>query len=195
MLLNNKKPYLFLLPLTVLLVGVLLPLPGHAMRGMNLFGGEVTEVKCRVCHETRFNKGDSPLAEWLGMRNPDKHHLKVGTEVKCTTGPPGQALGNVYDCTSCHRFTWDEETVSYKFDVFRDCLYCHPASTVTGPPMRNRHPMRGLPCNACHGITIYDDGTYDYTGGGRGGMGGGRGGRGGMRGSSMGGMGGGGSCR
>ncbi len=180
MLLSNKKYLLFLLLSITLTVAMLLPLPSHAMRGMNLFGSEVTEVKCRVCHETRFNLGDSPIAEWLGTRNPDKHHLKVGTEVKCTTGPPGATLGDVYDCTSCHRFTWDEESVSYKFDVFRDCLYCHPASTVTGPPMRNRHPMRGRPCNACHGITIYDDGSYDYTGGGMRG-----GGRGGMRSSSM----------
>ena len=180
MLLSNKNLHLFLL-LSMLFVGSLVLHPAHARMGMNLFGNEVTEAKCRVCHEKRFNKGDSPLTEWLGMRNADKHHLKVGTEVKCTTGPPGAKLGDVYDCTSCHRFTWDAESVSYKFDTFRDCLYCHPASTVTGPPMSNRHPMRGLPCNVCHGITIYDDGSYDYSGSGRGGMGS----RGGMRGSSM----------
>jgi len=197
---NLSLPVLF----SALCLGALIFTPAHAMRGMNLFGNDVTEVKCRVCHEKRFNKGDSPLAEWLEMRNPDKHHLKVGTEVKCTTGPPGATLGDVYDCTSCHRFVWDAESVSYRFDVFRDCLYCHPENTVTGPPMRNRHPMMGRPCRVCHGITIYDDGTYDYAGGGRmggGGMGGGRMGGGGMRGGGMGGGGmrgggmGGGGCR
>ena len=180
----SKKNIYLLLLLPALSIGAFFFSPVHAMGGKDLFGDEVTAVKCRVCHEKRFNKGDSPLAEWLGMRNPDKHHLKVGTEVKCTTGPPGATLGDVYDCTSCHRFVWDAESVSYKFDVFRDCLYCHPESTVTGPPMSNRHPMMGRPCNVCHGITIYDDGTYDYTGGG--GMGG-RGGGGGMGGGMGGG--------
>jgi len=178
-----------LLLLTAFVTGTFVSGPAHTRGGMDLFGDSVTEVKCRVCHEKRFEKGDSPLAEWLEMRNPDKHHLKVGTDVECPTGPPGADLGNVYDCTSCHRFTWDEESVSYKFDVFRDCLYCHPASTVTGPPMSNRHPMRGRPCRVCHGITIYEDGTYDYTGGGMGGggMGGGGMGGGGMGGGGMGG--------
>ncbi len=137
--------------------------PSLAMMGKDLFGDNVTAAKCRVCHVKRFEKGDSPLAEWLQWRNPNKHHLKVGKKVECPTGPPGADLGDVYDCTSCHRFVWNSETVSYKFDVFRDCLYCHDVNTVTGPPMSNRHPMMGRPCNVCHGITIYEDGTYDYT--------------------------------
>ncbi len=158
-----------------LFLGITLYIPVSAGMGMmDLFGNNVTAEKCRVCHEKRFDKGDSPLAEWLEMRNPDKHHIKVGTDVECSTGPPDAQLGEVYDCTSCHQFSWDEETVSYKFDTFRDCLYCHPESTVTGPPMSNRHPMMGRPCSVCHRITIYEDGTYDYTGGGMGGgMGGG----------------------
>ncbi len=181
---SNENTCLFLL-LSALFVGLIFSNSTHARGGKDLFGNEVTAVKCRVCHEKRFNKGDSPLVEWLGVRNPDKHHLKVGTEVKCSTAPPGVTLGDVYDCTSCHRFTWDAETVSYKFDIFRDCLYCHPANTVAGPPRSNRHPMMGLPCNVCHGIRIYNDGTYDYTGGG--GMGGGGKGGGGMGGRSGGG--------
>ncbi len=169
------------------LLGAALYIPAAAGMGMmDLFGDSVTAEKCRVCHEKRFEKGDAPLAEWLQVRNPDKHHLLVGTKVECPTGPPDARLGDVYDCTSCHRFSWSEETISYRFDTFRDCLYCHPVDTVTGPPMGNRHPMMGRPCNVCHGITIYDDGSYDYTGGG--GMGGG-----GMGGGG-GGMGGGGGC-
>ncbi len=168
----SKKIVSLFLPLTLFVVGLLFSTSSQACRCKDIFGDEVTAVKCRVCHEKLFNTGVSPLSDWLEMRNPDKHHLKVGTPVEHTTGPPGATLGDVYDCTSCHRFTWDAETTSYKFDVFRDCLYCHPASTVEGRPMSNRHPMRGRPCNVCHGITIYDDGTYEYSGSGGGGMGG-----------------------
>lgn len=160
---TKKIRYLILL-IPIVTIGILaISPPGLAMMGKDLFGSNVTAAKCRVCHVKRFEKGDSPLAEWLQWRNPDKHHLKVGKKVECPTGPPGADLGDVYDCTSCHRFVWDSETVSYKFDVFRDCLYCHDVNTVTGPPMSNRHPMMGRPCGACHGITIYEDGTYDYT--------------------------------
>ncbi len=172
----NVKTGTSFLPLALFFIAMLFATPSQACRCKDIFGSEITAVKCRVCHEKLFESGVTPLADWLEMRNPDKHHLKVGTPVTRTTGPPGAVLGDVYDCTSCHRFTWDAETSSYQFDIFRDCLYCHPPSTVDGPPMSNRHPMRGLPCNVCHGITIYDDGSYEYTGG-SGGMGGGMGGR------------------
>ncbi len=170
-----KKSHFLVLLVPVFAITALIISPSGLtmMSSMDLFGNNVTAAKCRVCHVQRFEKGDSPLAEWLEWRNPDKHHLKVGTKVECPTGPPGADLGDVYDCTSCHRFVWDNETASYKFDIFRDCLYCHNVDTVTGPPMNNRHPMMGRPCGVCHGIKIYDDGSYEYTDdGGMGGSGG-----------------------
>lgn len=111
------------------------------------YGGTPTEAQCRVCHEDlkRF-----PL---LKYRNPDKHHLLLGSKIPSPTIAPNGIPGQTYQCLSCH--TGQQIGSSFQIDVVRNCLQCHPARTVTGSPRsENVHhrtdTYRQFRCSVCH---------------------------------------------
>ncbi len=140
-----------------------------------IFCGDVREEICRNCHE------DLEALPMLKARNPDRHHLLIGTPIPSLSqskapDAPGGTPGEPYNCFSCHTLTWEG-----KGDIqpFRDCLICHPVWRVTGSPMRgtNVHheteTFRQHDCWVCHSRT---GGLAGESGGGMGGGGGGGGG-------------------
>jgi hypothetical protein len=182
----------------------------HGMMGFQIFNGPPTAPQCRNCH---YNLKRFPtLGLNLGLRNPDRHHLLIGTTIpprsrsKAPDAIGATNAGGKYNCFSCHLMLPEQAApLEGNFAIvepFRDCLQCHPAWRVTGGPMggmmgggRNVHMENGAlfrqrNCQACHGagqgIDTDGDGLSDWpdepTSGGRGGMGGGRGGMGGGRG-------------
>ncbi len=108
-------------------------------RGMQIFDGEPTAPQCRNCH---YDLERFPLLGLhLGLRNPDRHHLLIGTTIpprsrsKAPDAIGATNEGALYNCFSCHLIALDTETLEYTIvEPFRDCLQCHPAWIVTGPP-------------------------------------------------------------
>ncbi len=169
-------------------------------RGMKIFVGAPTAPQCRNCH---YNLNRFPtLGLNLKLRNPDRHHLLIGTTIppisrsKAPDARGATNEGQAYNCFSCHLMLPETGIpLQGEFKIvepFRDCLQCHPAWRVTGRPMRgNNVHMERNPlflqrnCQACHGagqgIDTDGDGLSDWpnepTSSGRGGRSGGMGGR------------------
>ena len=105
----------------------------HAGR-RSIFTGIPTEADCRLCH------GDD--------MNVVLHHNLIGTVIpewdeSTAPGASNAVPGEPYECLSCHDMN----------NVTRDCLQCHPAWIVTGPPGRcgdNVHHNISVSCNYCH---------------------------------------------
>lgn len=101
---------------------------------------------CRSCHD-----------DWtslpLGVSNPDNHHLKVGTTINHTTAP-NAVLGQLYDCTTCHVFTWSDAEYRFIMNAERNCFVCHGLATVANQYLGNRHhdtaTARSFQCTTCH---------------------------------------------
>jgi len=161
---------------------------------MKIFDGPPTAPQCRNCH---YNLKRFPiLGLYLGLRNPDRHHLLIGTTIppisrsKAPDAIGAKNSGARYDCFSCHLIVLNTETLEHEIvEPFRNCLLCHPAWRVTGKPrrgnnvhMENNTLFLQRNCQACHGagqgIDTDGDGLSDWPdepttgGGGRGGMGG-----------------------
>ena len=175
----------------------------YSMMGKKIFNGPPTAPQCRNCH---YNLDRFPtLGLNLGLRNPDRHHLLIGTAIppisrsKAPDAIGAKNEGQAYNCFSCHLILPETGTpLQGEFEIvepFRNCLLCHPAWIVTGGPMggrmgggRNVHMDRNplflqRQCKACHGagqgIDTDGDGLSDWPNEpySGGGMGGGRGGR------------------
>ncbi len=163
-------------------------------RGMKIFDGPPTAPQCRNCH---YNLKRFPtLGLNIGLRNPDRHHLLIGTVIpplnrsKAPDTIGAQDVGARYKCLSCHLILPETATpLQGEFEIvepFRNCLLCHPAWRVTGRPMKgNNVHMERNPlflqrnCQACHGagqgVDTDGDGLSDWPDEpttGRGGMGG-----------------------
>ena len=153
------------------------------MGGKNIFSGNPTEEKCRLCHGDD-NKQPHPLLQEV---NADKHHDRVGEPIRglgngmYDTIAPGDTSEGVYDCFSCHSYDYE----NYQIVLETNCLACHPKYSITGRPMRggNVHhttnAFRSRQCRMCHGFISsksYDSDISDNRGRGRMGR------RGGMRG-------------
>ncbi len=103
---------------------------------------DLTEEDCRFCHEDPNIVDDAHI--------PDRHHLLVGTTVPDPTVrpfPDGDTNGN-YDCYSCHDLVWDPNSMTYQFETFRDCIFCHN----TGSPHHHTADALAQNCDACHGL-------------------------------------------
>ena len=194
-----------IMPILVMLTLINITTTAHSMMGFQIFNGTPTAPQCRNCH---YNLKRFPtLGLNLGLRNPDRHHLLIGTTIpslsrsKAPDAIGAKNVGGQYNCFSCHLMLPENAApLNENFEIvepFRDCLQCHPVWRVTGPPMmgRNVHMENGdlfrqRQCGACHaegqGVDTDGDGLSDWpnepSSGGRGGMGGGRGGMGGGRG-------------
>ncbi len=109
-------------------------------RGMQIFDGPPTTPQCQNCHYDleRFPM----LGLYLGLRNPDRHHLLIGTTIppisrsKAPDAIGAKNEGETYNCFSCHLLMPETASaLSEEFQIvepFRDCLQCHPAWIVTG---------------------------------------------------------------
>ncbi len=111
-------------------------------RGMKIFDGPPTAPQCRNCH---YDLERFPLLGlYLGLRNPDRHHLLIGTTIpprsrsKAPDAIGATNEGGRYNCFSCHLMMPEKAApLEENFNIvepFRDCLQCHPAWIVTGPP-------------------------------------------------------------
>jgi len=109
-------------------------------------GEEWAAADCRSCHEDWQNLP-------LRASNPDNHHLLVGTTTRHTTAP-NAVIGQPYDCTTCHVFTWSFEEARYVMEAERNCLNCHQLETVANQYRGNRHhdteTARSRSCSTCH---------------------------------------------
>jgi hypothetical protein len=110
------------------------------------WGDSTGEVDCLRCH------GDLDRFPLLQYENPNKHHLLVGQEIPLSTIVPYETSGDTYECLSCHAIEQPDD-MTYQISVERNCLQCHPASTVTGGPRSDNlhHDLRNYRCNDCHG--------------------------------------------
>lgn len=109
-------------------------------RGMQIFDGPPTAPQCRNCHYDleRFPM----LGLYLGVKNPDRHHLLIGTVIppqnrsKAPDAIGATNEGELYNCLSCHLILPESGTPAQEeFEIvepFRNCLLCHPAWIVTG---------------------------------------------------------------
>jgi len=145
----------------------------HSMMGMKIFNGPPTAPQCRNCH---YNLKRFPtLGLNFGLKNPDRHHLLIGTTIppisrsKAPDAIGATNEGQAYNCFSCHLMLPETGApLQEEFEIvepFRDCLQCHPAWIVTGgmrggmrggSQTRNVHmdqnPLfRQRQCQACHG--------------------------------------------
>ena len=112
-------------------------------RGMQIFDGPPTEAQCRNCHE------DLERFPMLFTSNPNRHHLLIGTTIpplsksKAPDAVGAQNTGEAYNCFSCHLILPSAGSeLSEEFAIvqsFRNCLQCHPAWRVTGPPRRGNN--------------------------------------------------------
>lgn len=108
-------------------------------RGMQIFDGPPTAPQCRNCH---YDLERFPMLGLnLGIRNPDRHHLLIGSIIppisrsKAPDAVGAKDSGALYECFSCHVMKLDLVTLENEFiEPFRDCLQCHPAWIVTGGP-------------------------------------------------------------
>lgn len=157
--------------------------------GRCIFCGDVREEICRNCHE------DLEGLPMLQMRNPDRHHVLIGTPIpplaqSKAPDAPGGTPGEPYNCFSCHTFEMDSVLDSFSIAPFRDCLQCHPVWRVTGRPgMGGMGGMGGGGNNVHHETVTFQQrrcsvchsrpGGLPSDGGGGGGMGMGGGGMGG----------------
>ncbi len=128
-------------------------------RGMKIFDGEPTAPQCRNCH---YDLERFPMLGLnKGIKNPDRHHLLIGTAIppRSRSKAP-DAIGAInegapYTCFSCHLMILDTKTQEHTIvEPFRDCLQCHPAWIVTGPPggmgMRGRRNGNGSEISNVH---------------------------------------------
>lgn len=125
---------------------------------MEIFDGEPTAVQCRNCHD---NLAEFPM---LKYRNPDKHHLLVGSiipsisESKAPDAIGATNTGASYNCFSCHQLAVVNPDTGERniTEPFRNCLECHPIWRVTGSPAtrKNVHKetetTRQQKCYVCH---------------------------------------------
>ncbi|VAW48086.1 hypothetical protein MNBD_GAMMA04-535 [hydrothermal vent metagenome] len=110
---------------------------------MKIFDGPPTAPQCRNCH---YDLERFPLLGlYLGLRNPDRHHLLIGTTIpprsrsKAPDALGANDSGQPYQCLSCHKLEGIDPITGERGETgitepFRDCLQCHPAWIVTGPP-------------------------------------------------------------
>lgn len=124
----------------------------------------LVETQCRACHET---PGSTP-----GFKPgylPDRHHLLVDKVVRVNSDMPFSTSGasgaaGTYNCLSCHRLITDTATGLYKFDTFRNCLYCHTQKAGTATVHHRTPQAVDRNCKACHGpIDNPKDGHYVPT--------------------------------
>lgn len=151
----------------------------NARGGMKIFVGEPTAPQCRNCH---YNLKRFPTLGFnLGVRNPDRHHLLIGTTIppisrsKAPDAIGATNEGGRYNCFSCHLMLPRTGTpLQGEFEIvepFRNCLLCHPAWIVTGGMMgggmrgrrggnsgqignvhMDQNPLfQQRQCKACHG--------------------------------------------
>ena len=150
----------------------------YSRGGMKIFDGPPTAPQCRNCH---YNLKRFPtLGLNLGLRNPDRHHLLIGTVIpplnrsKAPDAIGAKDVGALYNCFSCHlMLPATAAPLNENFEIvepFRNCLQCHPAWIVTGGPMGGMRGGRGgssgqignvhmdqnplflqRNCQACHG--------------------------------------------
>ncbi|MFH1214909.1 MAG: multiheme c-type cytochrome [Pseudomonadota bacterium] len=101
---------------------------------------------CLRCH------GDLDRFPRFQYENPDKHHLLVGHVIPRSTIAPYETFSDNYECLTCHALEQIDE-MTYQVSVERNCLQCHPVSTVTGSPRSDNlhHDLRNYRCNDCHG--------------------------------------------
>jgi len=125
---------------------------------MEIFDGDPSADQCRNCHD---NLTEFPM---LKYRNPDRHHLLIGTIIppasksKAPDAPGAINSGAAYNCFSCHKLNViNIETGEYGItEPFRNCVQCHPAWRVTGSPAtrKNVHKetesARQQKCYICH---------------------------------------------
>ncbi|MFZ5759010.1 MAG: hypothetical protein ACOY32_05165 [Thermodesulfobacteriota bacterium] len=114
--------------------------------GMGGGMGDNDEVDCLACHAdlVRFPR--------LQYENPDKHHLFVGQPIPAASIVPYDTGNSTYECLSCHAIEPADDGNAYLVTVERNCLNCHPASTVTGSPRSNNlhHRLPNYRCSDCH---------------------------------------------
>lgn len=116
----------------------------------------LVEANCRGCHEdsTVVNPGTIP----------DRHHLLVGTTIPDPTAAPAGTPGSAYECLSCHELVWNDQTFTYSFVSFRDCLLCHEQQAGQASVHHLTTKALANDCKACHGpIDNPGDGHYIPT--------------------------------
>ncbi len=156
-LLVSSKAKHIILPLLVLLGMFVFTQQTEARGGKNIFNGNPTEEKCRLCHGDDNNQ-PHPLLQEV---NADKHHSRIGEPISglgngmYPTVAPGDTSSGEYDCFSCHSYNYD----TYEIVLETDCLACHPKYSITGRPMRGgnvHHATQAFysrQCRMCHGFT------------------------------------------
>jgi len=150
---------------TLVLVCGLVMWPADQASARKIFNKNTgpTENQCRACHE------DLRTFPQLEFTNLDRHHQRVGQPIiglgdgTHPTRAPGDTSTGLYNCLTCHQFGGNGRNDNFKFKAFRDCLGCHPVSSVTGSPgskfddirvVSNVHKYtqtyREHPCKECH---------------------------------------------
>jgi len=114
------------------------------------------ETGCRACHEDPAIVNPGTV--------PDRHHLIVGNTIPDPTAAPHGTPGDTYECLSCHELVWDDDTSSYVFVNFRDCLLCHVQTAGIASVHHMTTKANDQDCKACHGqIDNPLDGHYVPT--------------------------------
>lgn len=151
--------------LAVVLVGVLffstqVQARGGGGMGKSIFVGEPSEDQCRLCH----GDGETLPHPILQVTNSDRHHSRIGKPIeglgdgRYDTIAPGDISSGEYQCMTCH----GAHNTDKPF-LKRDCLACHPVSSVTGNPHwgENVHhstqTFRERKCYACHNFLSSQD--------------------------------------
>jgi hypothetical protein len=117
----------------------------------------LTVADCEACHT-------NPSIVKPGTI-PDRHHLLVGTPVKCPSAAPNDICPTPsnYECLTCH--TLDCSTGTCVFLQFKHaCLTCHTQVAGEASVHHLTTKAQNEDCKACHGpIDNPDDGHYIPT--------------------------------
>jgi hypothetical protein len=123
-----------------------------------LVGTPVPSGTCAVSGNTCERNDDCPLFDPVAGEIDD--FCTVHTD---RPFPDGDTAGN-YDCYSCHNLVWDPVTMTYQFETFRDCTFCHIQDPIAPTTHHRTTEAQNDNCKACHGpIDNPDDGHYIPT--------------------------------
>ena len=129
------------------------------------------KLNCAYCHKSD-TLTDEQRAELGWTFTPptvkagvlaDRHHARVGKTMGEGTQAPFGTPGEQYECLSCHKIAWDDNSSSYQLsDNFKNCLNCHKQLEGSASVHHLTAPAQALNCKHCHGARINNpnDGHY-----------------------------------
>jgi hypothetical protein len=112
---------------------------------------KLAEPDCRACHE-------DPDIAVNGANIPNRHHNLVQNPAETINCDYTAAVfagcdaanGKMYECLDCHGQVWNSGTLSYDFETFRDCLFCHEQLAGQASVHHLTEPAQTSNCKACH---------------------------------------------